>query len=120
MRKWIAVCSLLGLISITSCAATWTLSWHSPTQDDTGTCAAPVLIPTVGGLVRHALTRNGIPITVPMSQPGALNTLAQSGASGIYTYIISEVDSVGNVSCPDTLTVLVRGKYATVTDLKVN
>lgn len=123
MRKWIAVA--IGLVmATTSCAATWTISGHAPTQDNTGTCGAPVLVPTVGGLVRVNLVWSGPNggSNQVIVQPGAPFAFNLSGPSGQYRFVATATDSLGNADChADTIDVLIRGsKFASITDLKAN
>ena len=130
MRKILALSSLLGLLAVTSCAATFNITGHAPTQDNTGDCTNPVLVPTAGGNVtvkwQYAFGSN-----VPASQvaatpirltqvvaPGAAVAFSGNIASGTYTFMATCFDSLGNSSCGATITKLVRGSFADVPDLR--
>jgi hypothetical protein len=119
MRKWIAVAIALALAT-TSCAATWTITGHAPTQDDNGACGSPILVPTVGGLVRVQLSwvgpANGT--DTKTMQPGAAFSFTGNVPSGNYTFTAVCLDSAGNASCPATVAKLVRGNFAAIQDLK--
>jgi hypothetical protein len=114
---WLCVASLL----LTSCAATWTIRCTAPTQDNNGTCAVPILQPTLGGLVRMRLTWSGgssgqDSLIVP---PGTPCVFPRTGPTGVYQFILIAADSAGNLSCPDTLALMIRGRFHKTTDLRV-
>ena len=119
--KWISCIALLGMLLLTSCAATFTIRGTAPTMDNAGTCAAPNLIPTLGGLVRVRLTWTG-PQTGADSvivAPGTPFTISRNVPAGTYTFTAVCADSLGNVSlCPTSITKLVRGSFADIQDLR--
>jgi hypothetical protein len=119
MKGLIAVVVLM-VVTVSSCAATFTVRGTAPTQDNAGTCVAPSLIPTAGGLVRVRLSWSGPvsgqdSVTVP---PGAAFTFSRTVPSGNYLFVANCADSLGNVSCDATLSKLIRGSFDTIRDLR--
>ena len=129
MRKLVALCGLLGLLAVTSCAATFNIQFTMPTQDNTGTCLAPTLVPTAGGLVRAKLqygvgnlTAAQLSITAYRDSmsgaPGTAGGFSGNIASNTYTFMVTCFDSLGNSSCGATITKLIRGSFSEVQNLR--
>jgi hypothetical protein len=129
MRRLMLLLLLLLLIMVSSCASTFLLTYHFPTQDNNGTCANPTLVPTAGGLVRAKLqyglgTLTGVQLQgTPFRDsltgaPGAAGSFNGNLSSGTYTFMVTCFDSLGNASCGAIVIKLVRGSFSDVPDLK--
>ena len=111
---------VLLALTVTSCAATFTIRGTAPTQENGGTCVAPNLIPTSGGLVRVRLNWSG-PTAGQDSvivAPGTPFIFTSNVPSGTYIFTAVCADSLGNLSCPAVVSKLIRGSFAGVTDLR--
>jgi len=118
--KWISLVITAVAFIITGCAATWSIQGHAPTQDNIGTCAAPILVPTSEPWFWIKYVRNG-----PSSGrdsvkalPGGLFVFPLSTPSGFYTLRAFATDSAGNTTCDTTISVAVKGKAANISDLQ--
>ena len=118
--KRISCVALATILLLTSCAATFTIRGTAPTMDNGGTCAAPNLIPTLGGLIRVRLSwvGPGSGADSVIVAPGTPFTFTRNVPTGNYTFTAVCADSVGNVSCGASLTKLVRGSFADIQDLR--
>src|SRR6476646_1264627 len=109
---------------LTGCAgaATLVLRCTSPSLDDTSAdCAAPVLVPTVGGLVRVHFFWTGPTVGQDsvVVAPGVPIVFTKSVPAGLYSCTATASDSLGNTSClSNAVQKLARSKFAKVGDLR--
>lgn len=112
--KRLTVFGLLMLIALSSCSATLRVKATAPTNDNDGTCAAPVLYGTPVGtprVVHFAWTGPAAGEDSITTTAGALVTYSRTVPPGMYTVRVWASDA-GGVGCDTTTTTVVKAPPA--------
>ncbi len=113
MRKAILLAGLL-LVALTSCSATLRVKATAPTNDNDGSCAAPVLYAVPAGTARvmhFAWTGPASGEDSVATTAGTLVTYSRGVPPGTYT-VRTWASDAGGAGCDTTATVVVKAPPA--------